>query len=230
MFHVIRRPITTNFPDINNNDVRGILEQHGDNDVCISDWYRGCMLQEQMQLSGLLVFPYKTRCSDGAARGLGSPGTTKYLTIIIMSDNYETPKYAFEQIKKYIPKDKVIWEPFYLNAKSGIHLTDLGFKVIHENLDFFENDFGDIVVSNPPFSRKGAVIDRLVELKKPFMLLMPDTTLTTQCMRALRDELQIIVPPKRVQFIRDGIQTKNVSFGCLWYCWKMNLPRDLIFV
>ena len=27
-------------------------------------------------------------------------------------DNYMTPKHAWENIKEYIPKDKVIWEAF----------------------------------------------------------------------------------------------------------------------
>ena len=34
-------------------------------------------------------------------------------------DEYMTPKYAWENIKDFIPKDKVIWEPFYGDGKSG---------------------------------------------------------------------------------------------------------------
>ena len=67
-------------------------------------------------------------------------------------DDYMTPKYAWEDIKEYIPKKK-IWEAFYGNGKSGDYLTELGFDVIHEEIDFFENDLGEIIVSNPPFSK-----------------------------------------------------------------------------
>jgi hypothetical protein len=47
-------------------------------------------------------------------------------------DEYMTPKSAWEQIKKYIPKDKVIWECFFGDSQSGLFLQELGFNVIHE--------------------------------------------------------------------------------------------------
>jgi len=82
-----------------------------------------------------------------------------------------TPKYAWENIQHLIPKDKVIWEAFYGGGKSGEYLKELGFDVIHDEVDFFENDLGDIIVSNPPFSLSKAVIKRLFELDKPFIII-----------------------------------------------------------
>ena len=59
-------------------------------------------------------------------------------------DDYMTPKSAWENIKDYIPKDKVIWEAFYGNGDSGTYLQELGFtRTIHQELDFFDNDLGD---------------------------------------------------------------------------------------
>ena len=55
-------------------------------------------------------------------------------------DDYMTPLSAWENIKDFIPKDKIIWEAFYGDGLSGNHLTKLGFNVIHEEIDFFEND------------------------------------------------------------------------------------------
>lgn len=52
-------------------------------------------------------------------------------------DDYMTPKSAWEAIHSYIPKDKMIWEPFYGDGKSGDYLKELGFHVIHEPMDFF---------------------------------------------------------------------------------------------
>jgi len=48
-------------------------------------------------------------------------------------DDYMTPKYAWENIKDYIPKDKIIWEAFMGDGKSGEYLKDLGFNVIHND-------------------------------------------------------------------------------------------------
>ena len=70
----------------------------------------------------------------------------------IKHDNYMTPKSAWENIKQFIPKDKVIWEAFYGDGQSGNHLKELGFSTIHEPVDFYENNLGDVIVSNPPFS------------------------------------------------------------------------------
>ena len=42
-------------------------------------------------------------------------------------------------VKEYIP-DKTIWEAFYGDGKSGKYLEELGFKVIHEKINFFDNN------------------------------------------------------------------------------------------
>ncbi len=75
-----------------------------------------------------------------------------------VEDNYMTPKSAWEAIKHYIPKDKIIWEAFYGDGKSGSYLKELGFQTIHRDIDFFKNNLGDIIISNPPFQYKKEVL------------------------------------------------------------------------
>jgi len=155
-------------------------------------------------------------------------------------DDYMTPKYAWENIKNYIPKDKIIWEAFYGDGKSGEYLKELGFNTIHEEIDFFENDRGEIIVSNPPFSLSKEVLTRLVELNKPFILIMPSSKINTQYFRKLfsnhEDPIQIIIPRKRIHFVKlvDGKPVegwKNAcNFDCFYYVWKMNLERDIIWL
>ena len=154
-------------------------------------------------------------------------------------DDYMTPESAWEAVKNYIPKNKIIWEGFYGDGKSGTYLKKLGFDTIHAKIDFFENDWGDVVVSNPPFSKAKEVLARLHDLKKPFMLILPFSKINTQYVRNLfkdeSDPLQIIIPRKRIQFqkIKDGkpTETKNAcNFDCFYYCWKLNLPRDIIWL
>lgn len=70
-------------------------------------------------------------------------------------------------------KDKVIWESFYGDGTSGEFLRELGCKeVIHEPIDFFENDKGEVIISNPPFSKTKEIMPRLKKLDKPFILIM----------------------------------------------------------
>ena len=155
-------------------------------------------------------------------------------------DDYMTPKYAWENIKNYIPKDKVIWEAFYGDGKSGTYLQELGFNVIHEEIDFFENNKGELVVSNPPFSLAPKILERLKALDKPFILLMPSSKIHTQYFRKLfcntEDPIQIIIPRKRIQFqklVNGQRPDKNRSvcnFDCFYYCWKIGLDRDIIWL
>jgi len=155
-------------------------------------------------------------------------------------DDYMTPKYAWENISAYIPKNKVIWEAFYGDGASGKHLKELGFNVIHDPIDFFENNLGDIVVTNPPFSKSKEVMSRLKDLDKPFIVIFPSSKINTQYVRNLfkdsNDKLQIIIPKKRIHFDKKikgntPINWKNAcNFDCFYYCWKMNLPRDIIWL
>ena len=153
-------------------------------------------------------------------------------------DDYMTPKYAWENIKQFIPKDKVIWEAFSGNGNSSKFLTELGFDVICKEEDFFEVDYGDIIVTNPPFSKKKEVFTRLKELGKPFIIICPCSMITAQYFRNLfKDErIQIIIPRKRIHFMKliDGEVPENwknqCNFDCFYYCWKMNFKKDIIFL
>jgi hypothetical protein len=147
-------------------------------------------------------------------------------------DDYMTPKYAWENIQQYIPKDKVIWEAFMGDGKSGEYLKELGFDVIHNDSDFFENNEGDIIVSNPPFSNKNKTMNRLKELDKPFIILLPQPAINTTAIRELfKNDLQIIIPRKRIQFVKNGNELNNkCNFDCFYYCYKINLKRDIIWL
>ena len=153
-------------------------------------------------------------------------------------DDYMTPKSAWESIKKFIPKDKVIWEAFYGNGTSGTYLKELGFETIHEPVDFYDNNLGDIIVSNPPFSDCKNVMPRLSELDKPFILIMPSSKINTNYFREnfKNKNIQIIIPRKRIQFIKlvDGKIPENYksicNFDCFYYCYKIGLEHDITWL
>jgi len=153
----------------------------------------------------------------------------------IRHDDYMTPKSAWENIKQFIPK-RQIWEAFYGDGVSGQHLRELGFDVIHEPIDFFENNLGDIIVSNPPFSKCKEILKRLLILDKPFILIFPVSKLNTSYMREWKNKLQVIIPKKRIHFEKkvDGItpdKWRNAcNFDCFYYCYKINLPNDIVWL
>ena len=151
-------------------------------------------------------------------------------------NNYITPKCVWKSITNFIPKDKVLWEAFYCEGSSGRHLADLGFKVIHKNINFYDHNLGDIIISNPPFETKRTVYTRLKQLDKPFIMLSPADLLSSQYFIDLfGDTIQLIIPRKRIRYQRvepnGSVGTaKRGNFNSYYYCYKMNLPRDITYV
>ena len=151
-----------------------------------------------------------------------------------------TPKHAWENIAHLIPKDKIMWEAFYGDGTSGTHLRDLGFNTIHEPIDFFDDDTVpeyDILISNPPFSQSKNIMNRLYELDKPFILIMPSSKINTSYFRQWRDRnIQIVIPRKRIHFTKlvDGIVPDNYksscNFDCFYYCYKIGLDKDITWL
>ena len=149
-------------------------------------------------------------------------------------DEYNTPPEAWINIKEYIPK-KVLWEAFMLNNETSISMTtlhEMGFEVVGDNEDdFFETNKGEVIVSNPPFSIKGKVLKRLYELDKPFIVILPISTLSQiQFKKYFADKIQIIIPKKRIQFMKGKEQLKGSWFDAIYYCYKCDLEKDIIFL
>jgi hypothetical protein len=151
-------------------------------------------------------------------------------------DDYMTKRSTWEAIARFIPRDKIIWECFYGDGGSGEHLRSLGFDVIHEPIDFFNEDRGEIIVSNPPFSMKKEVLQRLKLLNKPFIIISPISTLSTRYMReTFGNEIQIIVPRQRMQFVKVGDNGEahddgRCNFDSVYFCWRIGLDKDIVFL
>lgn len=156
-------------------------------------------------------------------------------------DDYMTPKHAWKDIIKFIPfEHNIIYEPFYGDGESGRNLRELlpDRKIIHRNLDFYEYSTlfeYDMILSNPPFSDAKKIMPKMLELDKPFILLMPSSKINTSYFRAWKDKnIQIIIPRKRIHFIKlvDGeeVESKGANFDCFYYCYKMNLPQSIVWL
>ena len=151
-----------------------------------------------------------------------------------ISDNYITNKEEWFRIKEYIPKDKVIWCPFYCDGSMKEYFKEMGFDIIHEDEDFFENNKGDIVIDNPPFSKKKEVLLRLKELDKPFILICPSMMLSYKYFQKLfKDHIQVIIPESRIKFTHltyKDFKNYTPPYASFYFCYKMNLDKDLIFI
>ena len=150
------------------------------------------------------------------------------------SDNYATDRKGWEIIKDFIPTDKKIWSPFYCDGKQKEYFKEMGFNIIHEDKDFFNyTPEYDLIVDNPPFSKWNDVCCRLKELDKPFILIsFPKCFLTKKFQNLFKEHLQLIIPNTRPTFthLKNPKKGYTPPFGVWFFCYKMNLPKDLIFI
>ena len=147
-------------------------------------------------------------------------------------DEYYTPSILVEPIIKYLPKDKIIWCPFDTEeSEFVILLKENNYNVVYSHIwngqDFFEYepDNWDIIVSNPPFTRKLEVLERCFNFKKPFALILGLPILNYQEVGSffVGRDLQLLIVDKKVSF--DG---NTSSFNNSYFCHNL-LPKDLIF-
>ena len=145
------------------------------------------------------------------------------------SDNYTTNKENWEKIKHLIPKDKIIWSPFYCDGKQKEYFEEMGYNIIHEDKDFFSYiPQYDICIDNPPFSKIRDVLIKLKEIDKPFILVCPNHTFQYKFFqRPFKKHLQLFY--YRLIDGEKKIYNKLSWYSC-YICYKMNLPNDIVWL
>lgn len=157
------------------------------------------------------------------------------------NDEFYTPSYAVKPILKYVEKDKTVLCPF--DTKESIFVKELklhGCNVINSHLsegeDFFNLDFKDVdyIISNPPYSIKGDVFEKLFEIGKPFAMLVGVVGLFEGQKRFnmfKNNQFEVMYLNKRVAYFKDYKEQKpplNPPFSSVYLCSKM-LPKQIIF-
>lgn len=153
------------------------------------------------------------------------------------NDNYTTCKDGWKLIKNMIPKDYIIYSPFYSDGKMKSYFKELGFDIIHNDEDFFQNydkyEY-DIIIDNIPFSKRRKIFETLKKIDKPFMILCLSNLLSCKWFYSLfDDDLQIIIPTKRVKFFNiktPGKSNYTPPRGSFFYCYKMKFKKDITFL
>ena len=163
-----------------------------------------------------------------------------YLTSSKTPEHQEmyTPYYAVEPIVKYIPKHYKIWCPFD-EKWSAFYQTfkNLGYDVIRSHISEGKNFFTyepeeyDIIISNPPFSIKDEILERLYELGKPFAVLLPLNSLQGKSRyKFFSQGIQILTFDQRIGFHNQSNMNLTIEgspFATAYFCRDV-LPNDLI--
>lgn len=152
------------------------------------------------------------------------------------SDHYSTPVEAYQMIQNYIPQNIRIYDPFYCDGSCAEHLRTAfpTCEIIHQDKDAFSwmPEF-DMIITNPPYSLKKKCLEWMMSLDKPFCCFLPGTYLMTKEFSRLPgfENFQFVftnqpincVPRKDV----DVSTQSNTYYTIIWYCYKMNLPKQI---
>ena len=139
----------------------------------------------------------------------------------IDSDNWETPAYVWAALAPLMPQDDLLWDPFYCDGRSAVYWEDMGFDIYHEFEDLFDvkDARGEIVVTNPPFSKLESVLPRLQDFNLPTVLLLPKEVVTKQWFVDLYQFQDTLTKeaPSGIKFIQDGKSGKAAGPECVFY-------------
>lgn len=152
-------------------------------------------------------------------------------------DEQYTPSYAVRPLLEFIPDNKIIWCPFDKEWSAFVSvLENNGNKVIYSHIDYGQNFFDyepqkwDILVSNPPFSKKDAVLRRAYELNKPFALFLPANSIQGKTrFEIFKNDVQMLCFDKRIDFMNPkhmDSPVKGTPFGSAYFCRGL-LPTRL---
>lgn len=156
-------------------------------------------------------------------------------------DEYYTPQNAVDMIVPYVIAGGfgTVWCPFdKAESKFVETFKSYGLEVVHGHIetgqDFFDYDSpqGDIVVSNPPFSKRDKIIERLFSFGVPFALVMNFNGLFDSKKRARlfsENEFELLVPFGRMKFThKDKGQLNSPNFQSIYLCSGL-LDRQIVF-
>lgn len=158
-------------------------------------------------------------------------------------DEIYTKRIDADQLVEYLINNNIIvsntkiWLPFndFVEGSDNIS-SSLGNHGINNlygnNTDFYESSktFSnyDIIISNPPFSKRTKLFKRLMEIDKPFILLQPiqafnnNSFVKMLCEKS--DDFGFLCPKNRMGFIVNGLEKdKTSAFYSFWLCYRTKI-------
>lgn len=158
------------------------------------------------------------------------------------NDEFYTPKYAITPLLKYLNSNSNILCPFDTDESLYVQtFKDNNHNVINSHInngvDFFKlNNIEnvDYIISNPPYSLKYEVFEKLFELNIPFAMLVGVVGLFESKKRFnlfRNNNFEIMYFDKRISYFKDYTDKKtslNPPFSSV-YITKNILPSKIIF-
>ena len=159
----------------------------------------------------------------------------------IGGDEYYSPQNVVDIIVPYVLRGgyKSVWCPFdkpdskFVTTFHGIGIK-CSYGHIETGQDFFEYESpqGEILVSNPPFSKRDAIFQRLYEWDIPFALVMNFNGLFDSKKRASlfrENDVELLIPRGRMKFEhKERGRLNSPNFQSVYVCNHL-LGRQIVF-
>lgn len=151
------------------------------------------------------------------------------------TDEWYSPENVVEMIVPYLISNnfKNIWCPFDTEKSNFVKvLHKHGFNVTHSHIqegkDFFDQDLPkeiDCIVSNPPFSKRDSIIQKLYSHNKPFAMVINFNGLFDNRKRFemfSKNGIQLLIPKGRMKFFQeDGLIKNSPNIQSIYVCYKV---------
>jgi hypothetical protein len=157
------------------------------------------------------------------------------------NDEFYTPEYAIIPLLKYIKDNSKILCPFDSEKSNFVKIFKknghrVKFSHIENGIDFFKTDGlgADYIISNPPYSKKTEVFEKLFNMNIPFAMLVGVVGLFESQKRFnlfKNNDFEIMYFDKRIAYFRSYDEPKpslNPPFSSVYIC-KNILPERIVF-
>lgn len=147
------------------------------------------------------------------------------------NDEFYTPLYAIKPIEKKLKRNSIIWCPFDTEESLFVkYFRQQGHIVINTHINNGEDFFNieppkcDYIISNPPYSVKGEVLEKLFDINIPFAMLVGVVGLFESKKRFnmfKSNKFEIMYLDKRVSYFKDYSDIKpslNPPFSSVYLC------------
>jgi len=153
-------------------------------------------------------------------------------------DNCQTPAYALDPILPYLNRDWTWWEPAEGKGNIATTMRQNGYTCwgtdIETGYDYFDYcpSGWDASITNPPYGLKFQWLKRIIELGKPFALLVPVEMIGAKTAQDFLKTIpfEIMLLNRRVNFVMPikGLNGAGAQFPVMWLCSGI-LPEKIVF-
>lgn len=154
------------------------------------------------------------------------------------TDEWLTPESAIYPLLPYIKPNSLIWCPFDKEDSAFVKVLSTEHKVFYTHIDnqqdFFVTNLEmcDYIISNPPYSIREFVFERLFKLNKPFAMLINYAGLWDNQKRFdlfKKYGIELLILKGRTKFINPYKKsTGSPMFQSIYLCHNM-LPERIVY-